>query len=83
METLYNTSDEEISAKCIECACGFKIDLSCDANQMGNAIAAHAQEHVKPKSDIASAKAQASRIEYLLIEKVFIAINLIPQVFIF
>ena len=79
METINNTSDEEKSAKWIECACGSKINLSCDANQMGNAIAAHAQEHVKPKSDIASAKAVASRIEYLLIEKVFTVINLIPQ----
>ena len=75
MLNLHIYSDKEKSSTCIECECGFKIKLSCDANQMGNAIDAHAQEHAKTKSDIASAKAEASRIEHLLISKVFKATN--------
>ena len=75
LQNLHKSSDGEKSSTCIECECGFKINLSCDSNQMGNEIAAHAKEHAKTKSDIASAKAEASRIEDLLTEKVFGAIN--------
>jgi hypothetical protein len=58
-------------SKCIECECGSKIKLSYDINEMGNAIVAHAQKHAKTKPDKTSVKAEASRIEDLLIAKVF------------
>ena len=75
MENLNLSSDEKQLSNCIECECGSKINFSCDANQMGKAILAHAEEHAKTKPDISSAKAEASRIENLLIAKVFKATN--------
>jgi len=74
LENTYISSDKEKSS-CIECECGSKINLSCDANQLGDAIAAHAEEHAKTKPDISSAKAEASRIQDFLIAKVFKATN--------
>jgi hypothetical protein len=76
LENLNMPSDEEKLSKCVECECGSKINLSCDANQMGNAILAHAEEHAKTTLDISSAKSEASRIEDFLIAKVFKATNI-------
>jgi hypothetical protein len=77
LENTSLSSDKEQLSNCIECECGSKINLSRDANQMGNAIKAHAEEHAKTKPDISSAEAEASRIEDLLTSKVFTAFKTI------
>jgi hypothetical protein len=69
------SSDKEKLPSCIECECGSKINLSCNANQMGNEIMAHAEEHGKTKPDFSSVKAEESRIQDFLIAKVFKATN--------
>jgi hypothetical protein len=75
LENTNVSSDKRKSNKCLICECGTKINLSYDARQLGKAIETHAKEHVKTKSDIASANAEASRIEDLLTEQVFKAIK--------
>jgi len=69
------SSDRRKQNKCLICECGAKINLSFDAKKMGKAIESHAKEHGKKKIDDTSSRAEASRIEDLLTEQVFMAIK--------
>jgi hypothetical protein len=75
LQKVNNPSDEQESSKCIECECGSKIELSSNVNEMSKTIVSHAENHAKTKPNIANAKAEESRIEHLLIAKVFKSIN--------
>jgi hypothetical protein len=63
----------------VTCECGAKINLSCDAKEIGKAIELLAKEHAKKQPVGASSNAESSRIEDLLTEQVFKTIKYIKK----
>jgi hypothetical protein len=56
---------------CVICECCQEIILSRNVKEISDAIAVHAEKHVKNESDNARAKAEESRIQDILISRVF------------
>lgn len=59
----------------VVCECGFKILLVPDLEEMVRSIEAHATIHERSQTDTEKAKAEHSRIEELLTQKVLISIG--------
>ncbi len=55
----------------ITCECGFEIPIVPNAEIVGNAVDAHAEEHKRRKSNEIKGKKEAERIRNLLIQKIF------------
>jgi hypothetical protein len=72
---LENDPKKENSCNYVICECGKKIILTTNLEEMSDAIAAHAAEHVKNESDEIKAEAEDSRIQDLLIIQVFKVIS--------
>lgn len=57
------------------CECGFKILIVPDLEEMVRSIKAHATTHESSQTDTKKAKAEHSRIEEFLTQKVLISIG--------
>ena len=59
----------------VVCECGFKLIVIPDMNEMIRSIGNHATTHKNSETDRKKAKAEYSRIEELLAQRVLIAIS--------
>jgi predicted small metal-binding protein len=59
----------------VVCECGFKILIVPDLEEMVRSIKAHATTHERSQSDTEEARAEYSRIEEFLTQKVLISVG--------